>query len=61
MHVPAGNIAPPDIEWILDKLGFTNARHTIPKVLHEGLMQPLEHIMGTWTQDGKVEHVLCTC
>jgi hypothetical protein len=42
----AGNIAPPDVAWLLDKLGFTNARHTIPKVLHEGVAQTMDKILG---------------
>eukprot|EP01134_Creolimax_fragrantissima_P001914 CFRG1914T1 len=40
-----GNFAPPDIEWILSKLGFVDSRRSIPKAIHEYLINRLYVIL----------------
>ena len=33
---------PVGIDWVLNKLGFENARSTIPKYLQRGLLDPMD-------------------
>lgn len=45
LFAPTGNFAPPDVPWIFDQLGFTNATESIPRILHEGLIDTLERLL----------------
>eukprot|EP00127_Corallochytrium_limacisporum_P007496 Clim_evm18s253 gene=Clim_evmTU18s253 len=40
-----GNFTTPDVEWILQKLGFENARESIPKYTHIGVIEILDAIL----------------
>eukprot|EP01135_Chromosphaera_perkinsii_P009938 Nk52_evm31s1967 gene=Nk52_evmTU31s1967 len=51
----AGNFTPPDLEWILLKLGFKNARSTIPRWLHIIAIDALEDTLDSVSSIVKVQ------
>lgn len=40
------NIDPPGVDFILQRLGFSQARTTIPKWIQRGAMDPLDKILA---------------
>ncbi|KNC87337.1 hypothetical protein SARC_00528 [Sphaeroforma arctica JP610] len=52
------NFAPPDIEWLLSKLGFKNSRLTIPKEIHEILVDNLVKILNLYASQTSDHEVL---
>ena len=37
----------PHINWLLEKLGFTHARTTLPKSIQRGAMDPLDMVIAS--------------
>lgn len=51
LHWASKQIDPVGVDYVLNKLGFTHARVTIPKWMQRGFMDPLDKLLSVLVQN----------